>query len=436
MAWPSPIETNPSRFGAFPNARPAARPTEADDVPSRVPPRGTPLAGVRAKRAKRSIPERARAEAPMSGSSESSTRARRYVAIDGLRFVAAMGVVAHHYAGLAGAPLAESLFAKNYLFVDFFFAISGFVIFHNYGGRIDGLAAYGGFLRNRLARVYPLHALTFAAYGLLALTVWRDKADRSFVDAAAAVPNIVLTHAWGTTDGTSFNYPSWSISAEWLAYLLFPAVAWVVARGGSRAALALAALIVAALELASRAGLIEPWTTLTWHFGALRALPTFLFGAALARAVERIPFRSTGFALAWTSFGCAVAAMALGLDDRAILALLMASLTTTALAERDGATGLLTRPAMARLGDLSYAIYMIHPLLAVALVNLAAMKLLHLSGAALALWCLVCGLAGNIGLAAVVHRRVEVPARDWLRQIRWPSALAYPATRRVNGRAA
>ena len=218
-------------------------------------------------------------------------RPRRYVAIDGLRFVAAMGVVAHHYAGLAGAPWAESRFAKYYLFVDFFFAISGFVIFHNYGSRLSNLSAYGDFLRNRIARVYPLHLLTFLGYAALALTIWRDKTDRSFVDAAAIAPNLLLAHAWGTTGGTSFNYPSWSISAEWLAYLAFPLVVWLIARGGAKGALVAAGLIVAGLEFAAHAGLIEPWTTLTFHFGALRALPTFLIGAALAHGIEAAPLR-------------------------------------------------------------------------------------------------------------------------------------------------
>ena len=358
-------------------------------------------------------------------------RPRRYVAIDGLRFVAAMGVVAHHYAGLAGAPWAESLFAKYYLFVDFFFAISGFVIFHNYGSRLSNLSAYGDFLRNRIARVYPLHLLTFLGYAALALTIWRDKTDRSFVDAAAIAPNLLLAHAWGTTGGTSFNYPSWSISAEWMAYLAFPLVVWLIARGGAKGALVAAGLIVAGLEFAAHAGLIEPWTTLTFHFGALRALPTFLIGAALAHGIEAAPLRLPGFAVAWTAFACAIAAMTLGVDDRIILALLMASVATTAIAERDGASGLLTNPAMARLGDLSYAIYMIHPLLAVALINFAALKALHLAGASLTIWCFSCGIVANIVLATLLHRWVEVPARDWLRHLRLPGFTAASVSRRA-----
>ena len=356
----------------------------------------------------------------MSGPTANFSTHRRYVAIDGLRFIAAVGVVAHHYAGLAGFPLATTLFAKNYLFVDFFFAISGFVIFHNYRNGFADIAAYMDFLRNRLARIYPLHLLTFLVFALLAFTLWRDKTDRAFVDPSAILPNLLLAHAWGVTHSTAFNYPSWSISAEWLAYLSFPAVVWLIRRGGAGLALGVAGLIVVGLELAGYLGLIEPWTTLTYHFGALRALPTFLFGAALAHGVDRIRPTLSSFAPAWLMFGASVAAMLAGADDRIILVLLMASVAATVIAERDGATGILTRPAMARLGDLSYAIYMIHPLMGIGVINLLGVRVLHLGGWPLAVWCVVCAVAINPLAAMLVHDFVESPSRRWLRHARLP----------------
>ena len=33
------------------------------------------------------------------------------------------------------------------------------------------------------------------------------------------VSNGLLVHAWGVLDELTWNYPSWSISAEWAAYL-------------------------------------------------------------------------------------------------------------------------------------------------------------------------------------------------------------------------
>ena len=357
----------------------------------------------------------------------------RYRAIDGLRFIAAMGVVAHHYTGLAGSPFLETLFAKNYLFVDFFFAISGFVIFHTYADRMTSLAAYGDFLKNRIARVYPLHLFTLLLFALLAATLWRAKPDRGFVDPQAFIPNLLMIHAWGTTSLTAFNYPSWSISAEWFAYLLFPAVVLLLRRAGALATLLVALAIVAGLETAVHRGLIEPWTTLTWHFGALRVLPTFLAGAALAHAIDRLPLRIDGFGPAWALFAGSFLAMAAGLDDRLIVLSLLACLVATAVAERDGATGLLTRRVMAGLGDLSYAIYMIHPLIGMVFIGFVGGKLLHLTGSPLVAWAAFCAFVPNLVVSWFLFHGFETPARRFVRDFRWrlePRAVRLPAAQK------
>ena len=356
----------------------------------------------------------------------------RYVAIDGLRFLAAMGVVAHHYVVLSGDASLDSLLSKNYLFVDFFFAISGFVIFHTYADKMTSLSAYVDFLKNRIARVYPLHLLTLVLFALLSVTLWRAKADRGFVDPAAFMPNLLLIHAWGVTKATSFNYPSWSISAEWFAYLLFPAVVWLVRRGGARAAIVVALLIVAELEFAAWRGAIEPWTTLTYHYGALRVLPTFLAGAALARSIDTIELRIKNFAPAWALFAGSFLAMMAGEDYRLIVLMLLGCLAATAIAERDGARGVLTRPAMAGLGDLSYAIYMIHPLMGMALIGVGGVRILHLSGAPLVAWCVFCAIVPNLVVAWLVYHRFESPARRFVRKLGLPrvAGVANPVTQK------
>ena len=347
-----------------------------------------------------------------------TTTPTRFVAIDSLRFIAAMGVVAHHYSGFIDNPAIVSALARNYLFVDFFFAISGFVIFHTYADKLNGFADYIDFLKNRIARVYPLHLATLVIFGFLALTIWRAKVDRSFVDSAAFLPNLFLTHAWGATNHTAFNYPSWSISAEWFAYLVFPAVVWLIRRAGATAALVAAAVCVCALETAENVGLIGRWTTLTYDYGALRAMPTFLAGAAIAHALAFMPLRLTSFTPTWLLFGAACVGMTIGLDDRVIILLLVTCLLATVVAERDGARGLLTRPTMVRLGDYSYALYMLHPLVAILCIGLASRLGLQLTGAALVAWCAFVALVPNLVLAALVYKGLETPARRWLRNWR------------------
>ncbi|MGK3919428.1 OpgC domain-containing protein, partial [Enterococcus faecium] len=63
------------------------------------------------------------------------------------------------------------MLAKGYLAVDFFFLLSGFVIWLAWGPRLyaQGMRAVPGFWRKRVARIWPLHALMLAFAAMLAL---------------------------------------------------------------------------------------------------------------------------------------------------------------------------------------------------------------------------------------------------------------------------
>src|SRR5215471_13548196 len=75
----------------------------------------------------------------------------------------------HHY---QNAFWYDALVAKGYLWVEFFFALSGFILVHVYGDRASefwrGTSTYLAFLKTRLARLYPLHLfMLFAILGLV-----------------------------------------------------------------------------------------------------------------------------------------------------------------------------------------------------------------------------------------------------------------------------
>jgi peptidoglycan/LPS O-acetylase OafA/YrhL len=76
-----------------------------------------------------------------------------------LRGIAAWFVVLYHIRlSIAGlAPGAVAFFAKGYLAVDFFFLLSGFVIWLSWGDRLrkERWRAVPGFLHKRLARIWP-----------------------------------------------------------------------------------------------------------------------------------------------------------------------------------------------------------------------------------------------------------------------------------------
>jgi peptidoglycan/LPS O-acetylase OafA/YrhL len=98
----------------------------------------------------------------------------RYVALDAFRFLAALGIVLYHcaiYADVMGWQTHVTAFENFRLCVDFFFALSGFVLMHVHGAAVASSSDYLRFLQKRFARIYPLHALMVIAFVVLALAV-------------------------------------------------------------------------------------------------------------------------------------------------------------------------------------------------------------------------------------------------------------------------
>src|SRR3954467_3388549 len=96
---------------------------------------------------------------------------RQFVALDFIRFTTAFCVLLFHYEIFArrGVPDEERIFRGFEAGVDFFFILSGFVIAHSSADAVGTIGNYARFLQRRLARIYPLHALTLIA--ALALAV-------------------------------------------------------------------------------------------------------------------------------------------------------------------------------------------------------------------------------------------------------------------------
>ncbi|MES2987631.1 MAG: acyltransferase, partial [Pseudomonadota bacterium] len=118
----------------------------------------------------------------------------------------------------------------GYLAVDFFFLLSGFVIWNSYAERIreGGAAALPEFFKRRIARIWPLH-IVMLGFGL-ALALLLNAAGRDTHDfPLSELPlHVLLLQNWGFTSHLSWNDPAWSISCELAAYLLFPLLALAI----------------------------------------------------------------------------------------------------------------------------------------------------------------------------------------------------------------
>ena len=81
-------------------------------------------------------------------------RGSRFEALDAWRGICAVIVVVFHFVAMVPSSLERSLFIRNgYLFVDFFFVLSGFVLCHSYRGQIASLGDIKRFAIRRFGRV-------------------------------------------------------------------------------------------------------------------------------------------------------------------------------------------------------------------------------------------------------------------------------------------
>ena len=339
--------------------------------------------------------------------------------ITALRFGAAIWVAVYSFwENLAGAGASE-LVAKGYLGVELFFVLSGFILSHVYlQAAGEKRFSYRSFLWARVARVYPLHVATLAGVGLLAAAALTAgmSVDANVLSWPSLPANLLMVHAWGLAPVAGWNHPSWSISAEWFAYLCFPLFAFVFWRLRDRPVVAVAgaAAFLAALYLVFEqiAGFSLTEATIRW--GALRIVPCFALGCALYLVYRKAPLKTPLIASA-VSFGLMVLSAALGLWDGITVLLAGALILSLASLPNERAGWLASKPAV-YLGEISYSVYMVCVPWKLLAVGLAA-KLTDAPDKQLQIFVWLAILALLPVVAAVSYHLVERPARKALRGV-------------------
>ncbi len=348
----------------------------------------------------------------------------RIGALTGLRGVAALCVACYHLL-LPGAfvtGMAARLLGRCYLSVDLFFVLSGFVLARTYGRRVGGaspLAGMADFIRRRLARIYPLYGLILLTrLGYTALRYHSFALPRPWIAAPAEHPwlsipaNLLLVQSWGVAP--SLIGPGWSVSTEWAAYWAFPLLAMPMLRARAAVAMAGAAGAAALVVAAAHHGALDSWDGRTAG-PLLRCFGGFTLGLGIWRLSEWAPAArmAAGSLAGWCVCVAAAAALGLGAPDLAVYPLLPALVLVLACGA-GGPAGLLRAPAAIWLGEVSYAIYLLHIFLLHPLDQARAACRLALpplvADALAASLILACLLAA----AELAHRLVERPVRSWL----------------------
>ncbi|MBP2301005.1 acyltransferase family protein [Azospirillum picis] len=356
-----------------------------------------------------------------------------------LRGIAALWVVLYHYAFQYFPNIHPErythLLQKGYLAVDLFFMLSGFVLTHVYhdafsrpaqGTRFRG--TYWNFLKARIARLYPLHlavlllfvatALAFRTVEYAATGTFQPIPLQGAESVGALVANLLMVQGLYASM-LSWNYPAWSISLEFMAYLVFPIALPLVWRASGRVQATLALAAFAALG-----GLA--WLTqdnLNQWDGPqtlLRCLPEFLLGTLLYSAY-RCGLATSLLSRDATAAGLALAILLLlHLNGPDLLAVpLFALLILAAVANRGRTARMLNIRPLVWLGDVSYSLYLLH-----GFVEYATTRLLMLGpgihdrkalpgGWSVAL--LLAMVAVCLLVAGPAYRRIELAGRRYLR---------------------
>jgi peptidoglycan/LPS O-acetylase OafA/YrhL len=146
-------------------------------------------------------------------------------ALTGLRTLLALTILMFHFtpSGLTWARhpafTLYPIIDIGYVFVSFFFLISGFILSYNYGGRPDRMNAVD-FWMARLSRLYPVYLLTMLISIPMLMTEWTARPRIQFWEGAIATP--LLIQGFFPHLATFWNTVSWTLSCEVMLYLLFP----------------------------------------------------------------------------------------------------------------------------------------------------------------------------------------------------------------------
>jgi peptidoglycan/LPS O-acetylase OafA/YrhL len=286
--------------------------------------------------------------------------------LTGLRWSAALLVFLYHisvvqYYGGKSASLVNWAFDAGNTGVSFFFVLSGFVL----AWSTPPASPASQFWRKRFARIYPLHLTTALLALLLAFTL----APGTKPDFPELVTNLSLTQSWvpNVSFYQSINPVSWSLACEAFFYFLFPFLIGPMRRLGSRGSSAIITGCIAfEFLIPMLAEHLHPTggPGFLLYFFPLVRLPEFLLGMALAQVVAAGRWRGPGVAtsLAIALFGYFLTAR-VHLDYRyeACTAIgIMCLIAAVALADVRGEPSPWRSPRAVKLGELSFAFYMIH----------------------------------------------------------------------------
>lgn len=341
--------------------------------------------------------------------------------LTGLRFFAAFWLLLYFFWSRFEGFSRPLIIDNGNLGVDLFFILSGFVLAHVYGPQVENSNySHKGFIWARLARVYPLHLLTFSMmFGMFVVAIITgSEFDKSAFDLSHIPYHLTLTQAWGFIGADTWNFPSWSISAEWFAYLTFPASFWVASRFKNAPIAGL--MLVFAVFYAFYAlmdGVNIELTNMTWQGGVIRIIPSFLGGIMLWFIGRKGLFNPKYSKIAiLANVILLFTTCAITNSPWLVWPMLLSLVFFLAESSKLPSQEVIGSKTFVYLGEISFSMYMVHlP------VDIVINRIISKFGGALGpvtfgIVSLIIGIIATMIVAALAHAFVEKPARDFLRR--------------------
>lgn len=348
----------------------------------------------------------------------SSKISREIKPLTSARGIAALFVVIFHgwnlfYIQSADVPSQNFPFLKGYLFVDFFFLLSGFIIayVHSVDSENWHPQYYRHFLLLRLIRVYPVHLFTLLMALLLESAKYLFPTNNlpfSFNTPTSFFQHLTLSQAWGFDQSTRWNLPSWSVSVEWFAYIITPIVFFLTLHRRWLVTTGIVFLCLTVLLVIEKG----PWNlNLTAHYALARGVAEYAIGSVLYRLYSKAELhKPIDNLVAICILLTAVNIVSKG-DDVVSVILFAFDILGLSLANNWMEKMLSLRVPM-YLGRVSYSLYMVHgfflaPTKSICSKLSDAPALIPLKIAIFSAFVLI-SLAG----AELCYRYVEMPARQ------------------------
>ncbi|SIS31012.1 Peptidoglycan/LPS O-acetylase OafA/YrhL, contains acyltransferase and SGNH-hydrolase domains [Chryseobacterium shigense] len=141
--------------------------------------------------------------------------------LTGLRGIVALWVTFFHFTYFKSFWI-QSVIGKGYVAVDIFFVLSAFLLAVSYSGKFQHLTFFNvrTFYKKRINRIYPVY---FFSIVFIILFIAKDPSWPGFLINAGLLQCFF-------NPNYSFNEVYWSLSTEWICYVMFPFILWAVLR--------------------------------------------------------------------------------------------------------------------------------------------------------------------------------------------------------------